>query len=42
MKDDLTNKIVGSIRAHEGFPLVVKVNIPFFSLNRLSNLLSLL
>lgn len=26
MKDDLTNKIVGSIRAKGGFPLVVKVS----------------
>lgn len=28
MKDDLTNKIVGSITAEGGFPLVVKVSSP--------------
>lgn len=32
MKDDLTNKITGSITSLEGFPLVVKVDdvVPFF------------
>ena len=33
MKDDLTNKITGSITSLGGFPLVVKVDdvVPFFS-----------
>jgi proline dehydrogenase len=28
MKDDLTNKIIGSITVEGGFPLVVKVSVP--------------
>lgn len=46
MKDDLTNKIVGSIRAKGGFPLVVKVksqtDIPFNIGEFLLNILSFL